>query len=62
MIVKPAPGLRVRDPRNMQHIPEEGISVPDGDPFWMRRLADKDVLLVSQIPDSKQPAAPKSEK
>jgi hypothetical protein len=46
MIVKPAPGLKVRDPLTRQHIPETGVEVSDTDTFWARRLADGDVVLV----------------
>jgi hypothetical protein len=44
MFVMPAPGLKVRDPRTKRTIPDEGIEVPDTDSFWLRRLADGDVV------------------
>lgn len=56
MIVKPRPGVRVRDPRTLQHIPETGIEVSDTDTFWARRLADGDVVLVA--PEKPTAAAP----
>ncbi|OTP79490.1 DUF2635 domain-containing protein [Caballeronia sordidicola] len=52
MIVKPAPGLSVRDPATKRLLPEEGITVPDGDILWTRALNDGDVVLV----DARAPA------
>ncbi len=46
MFVKPAPGLKVRDPRSRLHIPETGLEVPDTDTYWARRLADGDIVEV----------------
>jgi hypothetical protein len=43
MIVKPAPGRMVRDPRTLQLLPDEGREVPDH-PFWRRRIRDGDVI------------------
>jgi Protein of unknown function (DUF2635) len=45
MKVLPVPGRAVRDPRNMQLLPEEGREVSDGDPFWVRRVRDGDVTV-----------------
>ncbi len=53
MFVKPAPGLKVRHPQTRQHIPVEGVEVPDTDSYWVRRLRSGDVVLV------KPAAAPK---
>ena len=58
MFVKPAPGLKVRDPKTLRHIPEEGIEVPDTDTFWHRRLLDGDVVEVKVV----TPPPPKVEK
>lgn len=44
MFVKPAPGLKVRDPQSKRHLPEEGAEVPDSDSYWVRRLIDGDVV------------------
>ncbi len=44
MFVKPAPGLKVRDPKTKQHLPESGAEVPDSDSYWVRRLRDGDVV------------------
>lgn len=51
MHVKPRPGLKVRDPVTKLHIPEAGKDVPDGDSFWVRRLADGDVVLATKTTD-----------
>lgn len=51
MFIKPAAGVKVRDPASKLHIPETGVEVPDHDTFWTRRLLDGDVVLV-------QPAVP----
>lgn len=42
--VKPAPGLKVRDPADNQPLPPEGKHVVRS-VFWDRRLADGDVVL-----------------
>jgi hypothetical protein len=44
MIVKPAPGLKVRHPVTKQLLPPEGIEVPEDDIFWTRVLNDGDVV------------------
>lgn len=50
MIVKPAPGLKVRHPVTKQFLPDEGIEVPDGDIFWNRVAADGDVVIAAAAP------------
>lgn len=47
MIVKPAPGTKVRHPVTRQHIPEAGIEVPTTDTYWARRLRSGDVVEVT---------------
>ena len=54
MHVVPAPGRAVRDPNNFQLLPPEGREVPDNDPFWVRRVRDKDVIVDSGA-DQAQP-------
>lgn len=49
MIVKPSPGLKVRDPALRDFLPAAGRTVPDT-PYWIRRLRDKDVELVTSSP------------
>jgi hypothetical protein len=43
MYVRPAPGIKIRDPDLMDFIPAEGREVPDTG-FWIRRLRDGDVI------------------
>lgn len=57
MLVKPAPGRSVRDPRSMALLPETGREVPDHDSFWLRRLRDGDVTK-DEAPPSPAPKAP----
>lgn len=54
MFVKPAPGVKVRDPRTKQHLIDAGVDVPDGDTYWLRRIADGDVVEVK--PAAAKPA------
>lgn len=44
--IKAAPGRRVRHPETMAVLPDEGIDVDEADPFWFRRLASGDVVIV----------------
>lgn len=46
MFVKPAPGIRVRDPLTKLHIPDAGTEVPE-ESYWLRRLRSGDVVLAS---------------
>lgn len=41
--VYPAPGVLVRDPVTAGHLPEQGAVVPRNT-YWLRRLAEGDVL------------------
>lgn len=59
MFVKPAPGLKVRDPLSRLHLPDEGKEVPE-DSFWMRRLRSGDVVRVE--PQQQAAAKAKGEK
>jgi hypothetical protein len=54
MRIAPREGLKIRDPHSRLHIPAAGIDVPDTDTYWTRRLADGDVVLVTEI--TQQPA------
>jgi hypothetical protein len=48
MFVKPAEGLKVRDPAHptRAHIPAEGKRVPE-DAYWIRRLQAGDVVAAT---------------
>jgi hypothetical protein len=48
MFVKPAPGLKIRDPDMKDFLPEEGRDVPDDHLYWVKRLGDKDVELAQR--------------
>jgi len=43
MYVRPAPGIKIRDPDLLDFLPIEGREVPTTD-FWNRRLRDGDVI------------------
>jgi len=43
LYLKPAPGIRVRDPHTGQHLPEAGAELPKNR-YWLRRLKDGDVV------------------
>lgn len=47
MRVRPAPGLKVRDPHTKRHIADkpEGVEVPETT-YWLRRIRAGDVLLI----------------
>jgi len=51
IFVSPVPGVKVRDPQTLRHIPESGQLVPR-DSYWLRRLADGDVVEAAQKPTS----------
>lgn len=55
MFVKPAEGVKVRDPVTLHHIPADGTEVP-ADTYWLRRVAAGDVVVAD--PKSKPAAAP----
>lgn len=54
--VKPAiPGQIIRDPHTKRVLPDDGAEMP-GTSFWIRRLRDGDVVLVTDAPMSAPPA------
>lgn len=57
MRVKPAAGLKVRDPHTKKLLPDDGIDVPDDSPVWNRILNDGDVVLVDQPETAKLTSA-----
>ena len=46
MFIKPAPGIRIRDPECRDFLPALGREVTDTI-HWARRLADGDVLIAT---------------
>jgi len=46
--VRPASGLKIRDPETGHYLPETGQIVPRT-PFWLRRLKDGDVVECAAI-------------
>lgn len=45
MKIKPAPGVKVRDPASKLHLPVDGMEVTDSS-YWQRRLAAGDVVML----------------
>jgi hypothetical protein len=56
MFVKPAEGIKVRDPISKLHLPETGAEKPDS-MYWRRRLIAGDVVLVEEAKPEAAPAA-----
>lgn len=59
MKVKPAPGLKVRDPETKDYLLDEGREVGDFNLYYIRLLQHGDVVLVT---DGKQAASGESAK
>lgn len=57
MFVKPAPGLKIRDPELKDLIPDDGREVSADNLYWHRRLRDGDVVLVETQPPAAVPTA-----
>ena len=60
LFITPAPGREVRYPPTMRLLTDEGLTVPDDDLFWARRLRDGDVIANASgaIWDNYFPAQP----
>lgn len=54
VMIKPAPGLRVRDPKTLRWLRPEGEAV-QWSRFWQRRLACGDVVEVAGKPAARHP-------
>ncbi|WP_081087486.1 DUF2635 domain-containing protein [Burkholderia stagnalis] len=54
MIVKPAPGIKLRDPVTKEFISDEGHAVDDFDLYWIRRINDGDAIRVDGTAPEKQ--------
>lgn len=52
--VKPAQGLKIRDDKTKQFLPESG-KVVELTSYWVRRLQCGDVLLVEDVKTEKAP-------
>lgn len=50
MFIKPAPGLKIRDPVSNLFLTDAGKEVSDTDQYWNRRIADGDVFVFSAAP------------
>jgi hypothetical protein len=57
MIVKPAPGIKLRDPVTKEFISDEGHKVDDFDLYWIRRINDGDAILVDGAAPAKKSQA-----
>jgi hypothetical protein len=65
MKVKPAPGLKIRDPITQQFIDPEGWEVDEKDMYWYCRLRDGDVVpaddaAADETSSNAKPASKKS--
>lgn len=63
MNIKPAEGLKVRDPKTKRHIPNDGsFEVREDESYWARRIMAGDVVVVENEPAVEAPADKKSSK
>jgi len=60
MRIYPSPGLVVRDPVKRDALPDAGRDVPDGDIYWLRRLACGDATTQAPNAAAAVPVAPKA--
>ena len=49
MFVKPAEGIKIRDPFKKDHLPPEGREVADGDLYWERARIAGDVTVIPPV-------------
>lgn len=61
MFVKPAAGRQVADPDRGGSLPPEGRAVPRSQ-YWLRRLADGDVIPAAPAASTTEAAPPKAAK
>jgi len=54
LYIRPALGIKVRDPKSLKHIPDAGCEVEDS-VFWQRRIQSGCVVIVEDIPSEKKP-------
>lgn len=55
VFIKPAPGLKIRDPETKIQLPEEGAQVEKSS-FWSRRIKAGDVVQVEALASKKEEA------
>jgi hypothetical protein len=48
--IKSRPGLKIRHPLTHLHLPDSGLEVSEFDTYWVRALADGDVVLADPGP------------
>ena len=60
MLIKPAPGIKVRCPASRLLVPELGLEVAEHDTYWLRRLADGDVVEAKPASPTKASATTKA--
>lgn len=58
LYIKPAPGLLVLDPLTRKPLENGGEPKP-ADTYWMRRLADGDVIEIPGAEPARKPASKK---
>jgi Protein of unknown function (DUF2635) len=46
MKVKPAAGLKIRDPKSLKVIPSQGFEIKTMTTYWARRIECKDVFVI----------------
>ena len=61
MLVKPAHGRAIRDPGTMKLVPDEGLEVDPQDFFWLRALADRDLVEAEPAASAENHLPPESE-
>lgn len=59
-VLKPAKGIKIRDPRTKDHLPEEG-RLTEMSVYWRRRIQDGTVTVIESV-EEKQTAIPQEEK
>lgn len=57
MRIYPTAGLLVRDPVKRDFLPDDGREVPDGDLYWVRRIACSDATLIPPAPVAVAPSS-----
>jgi hypothetical protein len=61
MRIMPVPDRLVLDPETRRAVGEEGLTVDPTNFYWARMIADGDVAVVDEDPETKAPAEPEEE-